>query len=79
MLWWSADTGSSNKVRDWLLELLTVKSYLIPDMIIVLIHSIVAISMSVEHTIDTVSPMVSGIAMELIRISGEGQQVVSLL
>ena len=57
MLWWSLDTGSSTKVRDWLLELLMVT----PSVI----HSIVATSKSVEHTIDTVSPTVSGVWMEL--------------
>ena len=57
MLWWSADTGSSSKVSDWLLELATV----MPS----LIHLMVVTSKSVEHTIDTVSLMVSGVATGL--------------
>ena len=65
MSWWSFDTGSSTKVRDWLLELLTVT----PSVS----HSIVATSKSVEHTTDTVSPTVSGVWMELTWIPGEGQ------
>ena len=57
MLWWSADTGSSSKVSDWLLELVTT----VPS----LIHSIVVTSKSVEHTIGTISLMVSGVTTEL--------------
>ena len=67
MLWWSADTGSSTKVSDWLLELsIATVSTVIPS----LIHSIVVAAKLAEHTIDTVSPTVSGIAMELISIPG---------
>ena len=58
MLWWSADTGSISSVSDWLVELATV----MPS----LIHSIVVTSKSVEHMIDTVLPMVSGVWTELI-------------
>ena len=67
VLWWSADTGSSTKVRDWLLELsIATVSTVIPS----LIHSIVVAAKLAEHTIDTVSPRVSGIAMELISTPG---------
>ena len=58
MLWWSADTGSSSKVSDWLLEVATV--------VLSVIHSMVVTSKSVEHTIDTVSLMVNGTWMEPI-------------
>ena len=58
MLWWSADTGSSSSVSDWSLELATA----MPS----LIHSIVVTSESVEHMIDMVLPMVSGVWTELI-------------
>ena len=67
--WWSFDTGSSTKVSDWLLELLTVTPSLV--------HSIMVTSKSVEHTlIETVSPTVSGMLVELTWIPGEEAQSV---
>ena len=67
VLWWLADTGSSTKVRDWLLELsIAAASTVIPS----LIHSIVVAAKLAEHTIDTLSPTVSGIAMKLISTPG---------
>ena len=65
MSWWSLDTGSSTKVSDWLLEL--------PTVTLSVIHSIVMTSKPVEHTIDTVSPTVSGVWIELMWIPGGGQ------
>ena len=58
-----------------MLDINTVKSYLVPDINITVlpiatvtpsvIHSIVVTSKPVEHSIDTVSPTVSGVWMEL--------------
>ena len=64
-MWWSLDTGSSTKVRDWLLELSTVALFVAILLTPSVIHSIVVTSKSVEHTIDTVSLIVSGMLMEL--------------
>ena len=48
-------------LRDWLLELaIATVSTVIPS----LIHSIIVTAKLVEHTIDTVSPTMSGVLIE---------------
>ena len=71
VLWWSADTGSSSSVSNWLVELATV----MPS----LIHSIVVTSKSVEHMIDTVSLMVSGVTTELSWRPTRGRRHVNFI